>query len=253
MSDSILVRVRLGHFDYARPAAQQTQVTVQVPEVARVSYLLDHRQYGVLREQPWPAVLEAAEREYVSRGVVSDPVSAAARKAVCEWLAVDEHHDALYEAWVADCARRDPVARRLLADLDLAKAETAALQHRVEELLVERHSTNESLSKAAEALRVQRDRIAELEAEPLAWAWKLDAKSLDNFLIALSSATEHEPMSEAIDKIHELLRSYSGATSVDGITWLLAPTQALRDGEHYATLHHAYRVGRDLPETGGVQ
>lgn len=33
-------------------------------------------------------------------------------------------------------------------------------------LEAERHSTNESLSEAAEALRMQRDRIAELEAAP---------------------------------------------------------------------------------------
>jgi hypothetical protein len=36
---------------------------------------------------------------------------------------------------------------------------------RVDELEAERHSTNESLSEAAEALRVQRDRIAELEQQ----------------------------------------------------------------------------------------
>ncbi|MFD9047624.1 hypothetical protein [Streptomyces zaomyceticus] len=39
------------------------------------------------------------------------------------------------------------------------------MRAQVAELRAERHSTNESLSDAAEALRVQRDRIAELEAE----------------------------------------------------------------------------------------
>ncbi|MDV5145876.1 hypothetical protein R1T08_17090 [Streptomyces sp. SBC-4] len=41
--------------------------------------------------------------------------------------------------------------------------EREQLRSRVAELETERHSTNESLSDAAEALRVQRDRIAELE------------------------------------------------------------------------------------------
>jgi hypothetical protein len=56
-----------------------------------------------------------------------------------------------------------------------------------------------------------RARVAELEAgqeNPLAFAEKLDGKSLDNFLIALGTATEHEPLDGAIAQIHELIRSY---------------------------------------------
>ncbi|MFE1344969.1 hypothetical protein [Streptomyces sp. NPDC058757] len=90
-------------------------------------------------------------------------------------------------------------------------AEIAALRAQVAELLVERHSTNEALSDAAEQLRRDRDRIASLEAEPLAWAAGLDAKSLDNFLGALGAFAEHEPQDEALDRIHELLRSYRDA------------------------------------------
>lgn len=56
-------------------------------------------------------------------------------------------------SWLGE--RMAPVLRRLL------DAET-----QVAGLLAERHSTNESLSEVAEALRVQRDRIAELEAVP---------------------------------------------------------------------------------------
>ncbi|NUS86357.1 MAG: hypothetical protein HOY75_27450 [Streptomyces sp.] len=43
------------------------------------------------------------------------------------------------------------------------QAEIERLKARVAELEAERHSTNESLSEAAEQLRVDRDRIAELE------------------------------------------------------------------------------------------
>lgn len=44
------------------------------------------------------------------------------------------------------------------------------------------------------------------------------------------------------------------ARPADGITRLIAPTQALREthGEHYAAVHHDYRLGHDLPETGGA-
>ena len=60
-------------------------------------------------------------------------------------------------------------------------------------------------------LRVARGRVAELEAgqeSPLAFAEQLDAKSLDNFLIALAAATEYEPQDGAVAQIHELIASY---------------------------------------------
>ncbi|MGW8719624.1 hypothetical protein ACWGNR_09985 [Streptomyces althioticus] len=63
----------------------------------------------------------------------------------------------------------------------------------------------------AAELEKLRSRVAELEAaqeSPLAFAEKLDAKSLDNFLIALASATEHEPQDAAIARVHELISSY---------------------------------------------
>lgn len=75
-----------------------------------------------------------------------------------------------------------------------------------------------------------KQRLAKSEASPLAWAEQLDAKSLDNFLIALGSATEHEPLDGAIDRIHELIRSFREALpTADGITKRIAPTQALRE------------------------
>ncbi|MFC9847746.1 hypothetical protein ACFWFF_01350 [Streptomyces sp. NPDC060223] len=40
--------------------------------------------------------------------------------------------------------------------------------------------------------------------------------------------------------------------AVDRLTALLAPTQALREDAHDSPLHHDYRVGRDLPESGGA-
>lgn len=40
--------------------------------------------------------------------------------------------------------------------------------------------------------------------------------------------------------------------SADKLTRLLAPTQALREDTYRSPLRHEYRVGHDLPETGGA-
>ena len=163
MSDSIIVRVTLDSYDIVHPAEKQTQVYVQIPEVARASWLLDASFYAVLKNEPWPHVIDSAHEEYMRRGVVSDSTSEAARKAIVDWLLLsegadyDERYDAVHAAWEADQARQHPVARKLLK-------ENEQLRARVAELEAERHETNESLSTAAEQLRRDRDRIAELEA-----------------------------------------------------------------------------------------
>ncbi|MFE0651396.1 hypothetical protein ACFVZH_22685 [Streptomyces sp. NPDC059534] len=67
---------------------------------------------------------------------------------------------------------RRVAAAGIAADLEAAcllqspdsAAELAALRARIAELEAERHSTNEALDDAVKALRVQRDRVAELEA-----------------------------------------------------------------------------------------
>ncbi|MEH0629880.1 hypothetical protein [Streptomyces stelliscabiei] len=39
----------------------------------------------------------------------------------------------------------------------------------------------------------------------------------------------------------------------DAVTQVFVPVASLREpeGEHYAAVHHTYRLGHDLPETGG--
>lgn len=133
-------------------------------------------------------------------------------------------------------AARFPSSGERLAQLLVARTEDLlTAEARIAELEAQREADHKTWQHDLSTARSEREamaaRIAELEAEPLAWAWKLDAKSLDNFLIALGSFSEHEPMDEAVDRIHELLRSYREATSVDGITWRIAPTQALREDE----------------------
>jgi hypothetical protein len=50
----------------------------------------------------------------------------------------------------------------------------------------------------------------------------------------------------------------SVAKSADRLTRMLAPTQAYREdqaveGEHYASVHHSYRLSHDMPETDGAK
>lgn len=118
-------------------------------------------------------------------------------------------------------------------------AELEQLRARVAELEVDLTAKAQDAEAAVQGWGRSRERVAELEASPLAWADRLDAKSLDNFLICLATATEHEPMSGAVDEIHQLIRSFrehvgsvtSAEESADKLTRLLAPMQTLRDDE----------------------
>lgn len=178
----------------------------------------------------------------------------------------------------------------LLGEIDRLRARVAELEHTVQQMCdaLNGHecpppgeTPMETVTRVAVRLMEAERQVAELEAEPLAWAEELDAKSLDNFLIALASATEHEPMDGAIDRIHELIRSFREAAqadderepdvdgvgrtyesyypersvkaSADKLTRILAPTQALREDDGYRSpLHQEHRIPHDLPETGGA-
>nr|WP_202525558.1 hypothetical protein [Streptomyces sp. SID4926] len=115
------------------PDAKQTQVYVQIPDVARATWLLNADFYSVLKSASWPHVIDTAHAEYERRGVVSDPTSTAARQAIVDWLLLSEgaefdaRYDAVYAAWEADEARRHPVAQKLLAENEQLRARVAEL------------------------------------------------------------------------------------------------------------------------------
>lgn len=90
----------------------------------------------------------------------------------------------------------------------------------IDRLLAERHSTNESLSLAAETLRENRDRIAELEA--------------------LTPAR------------HQTCR-VCGAGYVYGEPCAQCAFRARMAAEAQARVRQPYRVGHDLPGLGGVE
>jgi hypothetical protein len=159
---NVSVQVRCGSYDYAHPGEQQCQVFVVIPDVARVSYLLDVARYEELRDAEWNEVLDAAVK--ASGGWVSDTATAEARAQVAAWLEVDENRDALNAAWFNHRVRRDPVARSLKTDRDRAQA-------RVEELSAEVGRRDETITRwskrcreAEEENRRLRTALAEAEA-----------------------------------------------------------------------------------------
>jgi hypothetical protein len=136
-----------------------------------------------------------------------------------------------YHAWTAPT--QEQIAERMRARRTVRLASRvktlAKLRARVAELEAERHSTNEALSDAAVRMRADRDRIAELEA--------LTPARVQTCRVCGAGYTYGEPCS-----------------SCEFRTRMAAELQARGlDGEHYATVHHDYRVGHDLPETGGQQ
>ncbi len=114
----------------------------------------------------------------------------------------------------------DPEVAAELKDL---REENPALRARIAELEAERHTTNEALSDAAEQLRVDRDRITELE----------------QLLAAKDRPVDEDPIAYALTEKAEL---------ADKLTHTFA---SLREDVYESPLRHDYRVGHDLPKTGG--
>jgi hypothetical protein len=163
-----------------------------------------------------------------------------------------------YHAWEAPSEGQ--IAERMKARRTVRLAaragELGRLRAQVEALLVERHSTNESLSEAAEALRADRDRIAELEGD----VRRLNTQRGDVALL-IERERGHGEECVDIDDLEAALAlgsdEVAGAlveASADRLTRLLAPTQALQlEDPHDSPLAHSYRLGRDLPEPGGAR
>lgn len=122
MSDEITVRVTLDAYDRAS-AVRQTQVYVQIPEMARASWLLPEDHHHFSQSQPWPSVVDSAQEFYEQSDIVTDPDSAAARRRVMAWLEQPENRDEMQAAWEEDCARQHPVVRKLLAENERLRGE----------------------------------------------------------------------------------------------------------------------------------
>lgn len=115
-------------------------------------------------------------------------------------------------------------------------AEFERLRARVAELEAERHSTNEALDDAARQRRADQEAFEAVRA--------------------LCDAADYAGITSGgwftVEAIRKALRL--SAPGPDAVTKVFSPVASLREpeGEHYASVHHDYRVGHDLPETGGV-
>jgi hypothetical protein len=245
MSDSITVRVTLDAFDILHPLDQRTQVYVQIPEVARASWLLDAEFFSVLKNEPWPHVVDSAQEAYERRGVVSDSDSAAARAAVVKWLADDANHDAMSEAWFQDRAQRDPVSRSLLKDKERLTARVAELEAGKQRAAEHTEHLASTLVARTQDLMAAEARVVELEAQREALAERLLAgqrweRGRDPELVSENFVSQSE------------LRSIFGIPLAppwaDGITRRIAPVQALRDDEVVPTPVTIYRA--EHPDSG---
>jgi hypothetical protein len=162
--------------------------------------------------------------------------------------------------------------------------ELAALRTQVAELLAERHSTNEALDDAAKALRADRDRIAELEAQRERRRVRLvalqnDALNMRGSLSPMGGGRKvpfplGETLTPAVDwliaRVAELEALTPAAVQTcrkcgAGYTYgepcsnclfrerMKAELQARSlEDPHDSPLHHSYRLGHDLPELGGA-
>jgi hypothetical protein len=108
------------------------------------------------------------------------------------------------------------------------------LINRVAELEAERHSTNEALDDAVQALRADR-------AEPAKGPSAAESADKLTALFAPTQVLREESYAEAATPRVQAMRA------------LLDGQRAAVEDPHDGPLYHSYRVSRDLPETGGAR
>ena len=178
---------------------------------------------------------------------------------------------ARYERALASFCADPGAAARAVAGVRDAEAEwllrdAQRLQDRVIVLEAERHSTNEALPDAAEALHAGQSATY---GPALPWAVLLDREDLTDFLDELAAAAVVHASSESVlaevEKVcstwrliaeaqhaHNTAPGPSVQESADKLSRLLAPLQALREDAYESPLHHEYRVPHDLPDVSSL-
>jgi hypothetical protein len=150
-----------------------------------------------------------------------------------------------------------------LLDPEVA-AELGRLRTQVADLLAERHSTNEALDDAVQALRANAE-------QALPWAHAMPDGDLHGFLDDMVSAAMGRWRSDPEVPDRVVLADIEKACAdwrtpgegyrsdpedaPDAVTQAFVPVASLRepDGEFHGALRHSYRVSHDLPETGGAK
>lgn len=131
----------------------------------------------------------------------------------------------MIDLWVGETLDIDdlPQSEANAAFVAAARSDVPELVAEVQRLLAERHSTNEALSDAAETIRVQRDRIAELEA--------LTPAPIQTCQTCGAGYNLGQPCQVC---------AYRALVA--------AELKRQAEDPHAGPLHHAYELGRDLPE-----
>ncbi|MBX9392212.1 hypothetical protein K4749_01025 [Streptomyces sp. TRM72054] len=186
---------------------------------------------------------------------ISKLAMAAKRVIDAEWLngeAYDLSTQAA-EALESRCMLQSP---ETAAELERLRVAYKAVSEREHELIEER-----------DALRA---RVAELE-QRVADAVEYGIRIPNGSVLLDGSPTDRRDQEARLDRYRdtwpeavlversvfhgEWAERPDAQAPADKLTRLLAPTQALRetDGEHYAAVHHTYRVPRDLPPLDGAR
>jgi hypothetical protein len=184
------------------------------------------------------------------------------------------------------CLLQSPETAAELETLRTRVAELEAERHTTNEALSDaavQLRANRDLIAELEAARVP----GETYPPALPWAALMDHEDLTDFLDELAaSAITHASSEAALAEVEatcgrwrliaEAQHAHNTAPGPDAMTRTFAPTQALREdedvtpqvqklrtllagqraaaeGEHYAAVHHSYRIPRDLPPVGGGQ
>lgn len=199
---------------------------------------------------------------------LSGPIcsQAEARAAGLDIAPSVEELDAMAESVVA---LGDPLSAEvsLARAVPLLGAAVTGLRARVAELEAERHSTNEALDDAVQALRAV-DAPGGTYPPALPWAALMDDEDRTEFLDELAeSATVHASSDVVLAEVEktcatwrliaEAQHGHNTAPGPDAVTRAFSPVASLREPEpepeFHGSLHHTYRVGHDLPETGGTR
>lgn len=257
MSAPLVVNTKDG-VCWTRRTATSSRIALYAPEgvckcpefvMATLPELAEHGIVGSADVLPVPVGPKPSERERLRAAFVA-ALDDAARTHPCPtlgdqiWSGCVHYDDAGRITGVGSChserradavlAVRDAEVEYLIQEVDRRQArvdeverahtfDTVALKRRVAELEAERHSTNEALDDAVQALRARQSCPCPPADPPHQVGCFFDG-------VPVSPPSERP---------------------VDGLTAAFMPVASLREDPHDSPLHHDWRIGRDLPELGG--
>lgn len=155
-------------------------------------------------------------------------------------------------ALLDEVARLRRVLREACDQVASLESDLGGATTRVTELEAERHSTNEALDDAVQQRRADQEAFeavrALCDAADYAGITSGGWFTVEAIRKALGLAVPGPDAVTAVFAERAARESDPGRRTA----WRML-AQDVADGEHYALVHHDYRVGHDLPETGGAR